>query len=424
MRRKRKFAARCAAAALIALQPMFAYAQDAERDVSANVAVMERSREDYDPQGLRFGGFVARPAIDFEVGASDNLFLSELNEQEDAWTAVRVRAPVASDWSRHAVRVDLSAERRMHQDFPSDDYTNYNAEIGARLDVGSRGRVNARVAGGRRTEQRFSPDSPSAARKPIRFDYREAGLGAAHTFNRLTLDGDLSWRELDFDDGETILFTPIEQDDRDRTETFAALRAQYAVSPSWDVLIEGRYNKRDFDLEVPAAFQDRDSEGYEALLGLGFDVTRLARGKILVGYLRQDYEDIALGWVEGVAVDAELEWFPSELTTVTVAAARSVEESAYFGAGAYTLARAGVRVDHELFRNVILTGEVNAGKREFRGIDREDVIAAGEFGATYYLNRRFALRVNYRREHQNSYGLTADDDYDANVLSAALTIAL
>ncbi|MBI1187676.1 MAG: outer membrane beta-barrel protein [Alphaproteobacteria bacterium] len=423
MRRVRKIAARCAAAALIALQPSWAFAQDAERDASANVAVMERSREGYDPLGLRFGGFVARPAIDVELGASDNLFLSETGEQDDLWTAVRVRAPIESDWSRHAVRANLSAERRMHQDFPSDDYTNYDAELGGRLDVGPRGQVNARVSGGRRTEPRFSPDSPSAARKPIRFDYRGVGLSGAQTFNRLTIGADVSWRELDYDDGETITFLPLEQDDRDRTETFAALRAEYAVAPSWEVLAEVRYNKRDFDLEVPAVFQDRDSDGYEVLIGAGFDVTRLVRGKVLLGYLRQDYEDVGLGWVDGVAADIEVEWFPSELTTVTVSGARSVEESAYFGAGAYTLERAGVRVDHELFRNIILTGAVSGGRRAFRGIDREDVVAAAELGATYFINRRFALRAGYRREYQNSYGMTGDDDYDANVLTTALTVA-
>jgi len=419
-------AARCAAAALLVLQPMQAYAQDADEAENANsenVSVMARSRPDYDPLGLRFGGFEARPSADVEYGATDNLFLSENNEREDTWVALRARVPVASDWSRHALRAEVSAERRMHTDFPSDDYTNWNAQVGGRLDVGSRSQIDVRASAGRRAEPRFSPDSPSSARKPIRYDLREAGIGASHRFNRVSLRGEVSWRELDYDDAESLTFQPIEQDDRDRTETFASLRVDYAVASSWELLAELRYNKRDFDLEVPAVFQDRDSDGYAALIGAGFDISRAVRGEVLVGYLRQEYEDPALGWVDGIAVDAKVEWFPSELTTVTFNAARSVEETAYFGTASYTLARAGVRVDHELFRNIILTASVNAGQREFQGIDREDVIAHAEAGVIYLINRRMALRVNYRRDYQNSYGMTGDDDYDANGVAAALTFA-
>lgn len=413
-----------AAAALIAFYPLAASAQQTPDPTGANVHVIDRPHPEYEPLGIRLGAFIWRPSITAEAGATDNLFVEQSNTDSDTYGTIRVRAPIASDWSRHALRLDLGAERRMHVDLPKDDYSSGYAELSGRYDIAASTQVSARARAAREVEPRFSPESGSDVAKPIRFDVREGGLAASQLFNRLRLRGDVLWRELDYKDTPGMILPIVDQDVRDRQEMFASVRADYEMGPGWGLMAEARYNQRDFDAEPPIAFEDRDSEGQTYLVGATFDVTRLVRGQLAVGYLRQDYEDQALGWIEGVALDARVEWFPTELTSVTFAAARSVEETAYYGSGSYTLERVSVRVDHELYRNVVLTGAASAGRREFRGIDREDDVYTMDAGGAYRLNRNVSIRANWRFQSQDSSGLAADQDADVNELTLGVSFAM
>lgn len=423
MRLLKTWAAR-AAAALLVLQPLGAYAQTpGEAPADPNVGVLDRSRPEYDPLGLRFGGFVARPSLGFDAGYTDNLFAEGAGADSDVYGVVRARVPVSSDWSRHQVRLEAGVQRRMHVDFPSEDVTTYYGEIGGRYDIGRAGAIAARLRAARDAEPRFSPVAPTDVREPIRFDLREAGVTATQGFNRLTLRGDVLWREIDYDDAVSNAGPIVDQDVRDRSELFLTARADWRMGPSWGLMAQLRTNERDFDIDPPAAFLNQDSQGYTALIGATVSLTRVVRGEASIGWLEQDYEDSSLGTVEGVAFDANVSWYPSELTTVTFTAARSVEESAYYGTGSYTLARGGVRVDHELYRNLIIYGAASYGRREFPVIDREDEVTALDAGAIYLMNRRVGLRLNVRREEQDSEGFTADEDWTVNELTLGVTFA-
>jgi len=78
----------------------------------------------------------------------------------------------------------------------------------------------------------------------------------------------------------------------------------------------------------------------------------------------------------------------------------------------------GVRVDHELYRNVLLFGGVRMENYKFEGsIDREDEALAGWFGAAWKLNRHAHLEAMYSGRTQDSSGTGAGPDLDQNVLS-------
>ncbi len=72
------------------------------------------------------------------------------------------------------------------------------------------------------------------------------------------------------------------------------------------------------------------------------------RGEISAGYIQQDFDEVAFKDTDGFAARAQLEWFPTELTTVTVAGGRSIEDSATPGVGGLLSSNLSVGVDHEL----------------------------------------------------------------------------
>ena len=167
---------------------------------------------------------------------------------------------------------------------------------------------------------------------------------------------------------------------------------------------------------------DRDSEGSSYLVGINTDLSNLIRGELIVGYLQQDYDDPALKDAKGLALEGNIEYFATPLTTVTLGARRRVEETLTTGASSYMATAANVRIDHELRRNILLTAGVGMLNRNFQGMSRDDDLLQADAGARFLLNRRMELGARWRYERQQSSGPVADPEYDANrfVVSAAV----
>ncbi len=145
------------------------------------------------------------------------------------------------------------------------------------------------------------------------------------------------------------------------------------------------------------------------------------RGQIAVGQFDRDYDN---GISEsGTAVDANLEWYITRLTTITVNARRNTEDT--IGATTafpYIQTVYGARIDHELLRNLILTAGAQIGKRDYDIINRTDDFVHAEAGADYLISRRWALRARYMHDEVDSDAVTRD--YDVNRFTVGVSFRL
>lgn len=393
-------------------------------DRGRNQSVAERPRPEYDPAGVQVRAFFLRPELVSEVGFNDNVFAEENNEDSDIYLSLRPRLEGESTWSRHGARFAVGAERTFFNDTPKNDEFSPYAEGELRLDIGRDGAISLGGRTANDSEGRTSPDQPAAALSPVEYDLNEVVLGARYTFNRVRVSARALSRDLDYEDALTAAGVVLDQDDRDRTEREISVRGEYALSPSLALIAEAGANTREYDLNPPAVSVNRESNGRFYTVGANFDLTRLARGEVTVGYLEQEYKDATIGDIDGLAVNARLDWFPTDRTTVGFTASRTVAETGLtFAAGAEQTA-VGVRVDHELRRNVILSGALSAGARDYQGIDREDDLRRGELSVRYLVNRRVELRAGYAMESQSSEGAARDRDFDVGSGFVALALRL
>jgi len=60
------------------------------------------------------------------------------------------------------------------------------------------------------------------------------------------------------------------------------------------------------------------------------------------------------------------------LTTVNLSASRSVQEPVDITASGYLSSNVGIRVDHELFRNILLSARAGYGQDLYKGASRTD----------------------------------------------------
>lgn len=401
------------AASLMAIVPANSLAQTVPyyQDYDQDVSVRNRPRPEYDPMGMRLGGFDLNAQLDLSVTSTDNLFADvDALAEDDIYFDVSPYARLASHWSRHAVGVEAGANFRMHEEFSSEDAETYFTRGFGRLDIGSNSSLTGNLGFAHVVEPRTDPDSPLPPFEPVEYDRTDASLTAQHRFNRFRLAGTVARSEYEFDDAFQAAF-------RDNEVTLFRGRVEAEVTPRIGVLLQAETDERDY------ADPTLSSEGQTYLVGAVVHFTDLMRGEVAVGQFERDYDSGAT--VDGTAVSANLEWYITRLTTLSFNARRNSEEVI----GGTTLApyvatSYGARVDHELLRNVILTAGVQAGTREYETIDRDDDFVYADAGVDYLVNRRVVVRGRYRYDQVESDGAMPYRDYEVNALTLGVSLRL
>lgn len=397
------------AASLIAALPAHAFAQE----VNDSVSVRDRPRDEYDPLGVRFGGFTLNASVGLNATHNSNVYAAETNEQDDLIFTVTPRARLQSNWSRHALTLEAGAAFDRYNDLDDENAETYFAGAVGRVDIGSNTSVSGIARYAREVEPRTNPDALTAG-EPIEYDRSELAVSAQHTFNRVRVRGTLTHVEYDY---HNATGAPL-QDFRDMEEDRLTGRAEVELTPRIGWIIEASTDERDYS-NTPSL----SSDGTTFLTGLNVNLTDLMRGEITVGTFERDYTG---GSVDGTAIAANLEWYVTRLTTLTVFANQSGEDSGAVVALPYTATNYGARVDHELQRNVLLTGGVSFGERQYEapGYDRDDEYFSGDAGVEYIMNRRVAFNLRYRHEELESNGANRYRDFDQDVISAGVSLRL
>ena len=402
-----------------------------------NVSVVDRVQAYNRSDGIRTGSFVVRPQLEVGAGWTSNVFslsdsdlpgLQFVEDESALFGFIRPSVAGVSDWNRHEVRFDAYAEGIGNERFDSESFVTAGASVGGFLEIDRASELFGAVSFDHLREGREVNNTFLVAEEPVQYDVARAEIGARREFGRTRGLVRFDLADFDYDDVEVIPIALFErgadgapllddegdliprltddggqafldqgtgdQDFRDHTAYRATAEAAYALSPDTALLVRGQLERRDFDGRDEFGI-DRDSDGFRVAAGVEFDLTSLVRGEVTLGYFERDFEDARFEDASGLGVDVGIEWFPTELTTVTLTGSRDVEDSPFVGAGGVIREEAVVQVDHELRRNVSLYAYGGLGRDEFDDLDRTfDRVRAGA-GGRYYLNDHLAVGASY-----------------------------
>lgn len=387
-----------------------------KRDKS--VSVRERPRPDYEAIGVKTGGFTVFPRVTFSATRDDNIYATATDEESDTIWRVKPEVAVRSNWSRNALGAFASATINRYSDFGTEDTEEYTLGANGRLDLQRGSNISGSLQYQALTEPRTAPTSPIAAAKPVEYTLVTGNLKAVKEFNRLRLTGRLDNRTYNYDDTRNIAGGVIEQDTRDRDEFYYGGKAEYAVSPDTALLFSLTGNKKDYDLAIAG----RDSDGYVATVGANFDISQVVRGEIEGGYMEQSYDNPAYAKVSGFNFRGQVDWFPTELTTVNLNGSRTIEDPVDAGSQAYISTNLSAGVDHELLRNVLLSAQASYGKDNYETINRDDKRTGFNASATYLMNRNVGLILTYTYLKQDSSGAARGASFNDNKIAASVAL--
>jgi hypothetical protein len=384
------------------------------------VPVRERPRPEYEALGLPAGTFAAFPSIQVDAEYNDNIFAVASGADSDWVFRLKPEVSLESGWSRHALAAYARAHIARYQDFDAENFEDWNVGATGRLDITRAANLAGGVDYASVTEPRTSSNAPASTREPITYDLGSAFLAGSRVSGRTKLSARADIREFDYEDAVTLGGTVVDQDNRDRTITSLTGRADYAVSPATALFVQATSNSRDYDTATSLLLPARDSDGYEILAGANFEVGALARGEVAVGYISQEFDAAVYDEINGFGARASLEWFPTQLTTVTGTASRTIEDSGIAGSGGYLSTSVGLRIDHELMRNILLNADVSLSSDAYEGIDRDDDRLQYSVGGTYLLNRTLGVSVAASHFEQTSDGVAGGTEFDVNRLTLTL----
>jgi hypothetical protein len=382
-----------------------------------NVAVLDRPHPEYDPIGIRAGAFEIYPKVLGDVSYDDNVFATPADPLGDALFKVEPGVTIKSDWNQNAFSLEANGVLRRYATYGLQNSDEYSVTGAGVLDVRhdltvTTGASHARVLLTRDTDA-YATDSLT----PLLYDVTTTRLGVVKTFNRLKLTAGGVFEDYRYHDGLTRNLTPLDATFRDRDTFAGSLRADYALSGNvalfaQETVTHSTYNRTKF----------RNHDQTETLVGPSFVLTHLISAEIGVGYLTSDFADPAARSVGNFTARAKIEYFPTELITVTLTADQAVIDSGLPTSPAYLSRASDLEADYELLRNLIISAKVGAIWNRYEVIDRYDRDFNASLAATWRINRGLDFGLGYNRLQRGSSGAAAGRRFDDDVVSLSVTV--
>lgn len=376
---------------------------DYKRD--RNVSVRERIYPDYSPLGIDLGGFTASPSLKISPSFSDNIYRDNNRRVSDFYVVIEPYVALRSNWSNHRTLFEAGGDIERYTTQTLRNQNGWYLHNATRLDVKSDLNVTLDGRIGRNYESPYSEDVSRNQVVPSSYLRKSASVKTVYGgSSRARLTGALEYSDYVFSPVKFANGFTREQTYRDRSIVRATALGEYALSPSIATYGELAYDHTHYPAPAFGGGPNRSSNGYAVISGVNFDLAGVARGSVGIGYSAREYDTpAAYRNAHGVSVQANLDFFPSELTTVSLTVQRQLQDVSLGTGGAYWDNRIGVSLDHELLRNLILSTNASYILRDYiENSSRTDVWQIG-FNGDYTPNRflKFGAAISYGSSRPN-----------------------
>lgn len=246
--------------------------------------------EEGDPGDL--GPFDLTGSLEVGIGFDDNVYAQRNDKVSDGLWIISPEIGLTLEGEVVDLKLYSDAEIGRYWSESSEDYDDAELGASASFDLGEEREIFAGASYAWEHEDRSSPDAVNGL-EPQQYTNPRAHLGYAATYAPYEVRLGGTFERLDFDDVNAIP-QPIDGDLRDRDLYTGGLRVGKAVSERWQVFGQGYADFRNYDQEINAGGQDRDSEGGTLAAGLRYRVGKSMDFEVLGGLMYQSYDDLAL----------------------------------------------------------------------------------------------------------------------------------
>ena len=358
------------------------------------VPVLSRARPEYASSGVTIDGVTIRADLDETVGYNSNV--QGVAGGPGSWiigTAPSVQANI--DGPRGAAGLALTLDDQRFLDTPGQDRTDWTAALGVTYELGP----GALTVGYAHLDEHEVATAigtqPSTTAIPFQVDDVRAGYSV--DLGRFTLTPNLDYQRFRFGMG-TVLGAPLDESVFDRDVLTAGVTARLRVDESRGVLLVVQGVDTSY-LRSAAGQPSSSSQSVIMLAGVDYQSNGVFRYRLLAGFERRSFEAAQFPTTTTPVAEASVIWLPTGLTTVTASLSRTIADATTADSGGYTYTTAGLVIDHELRRNVLLQGRSQFQLAEYTQGGTQDSMTFGA-GVTWLLSPRVRVSGDYDFTHQ------------------------
>jgi hypothetical protein len=400
-------------------KPLYAIA--AALTVSVPGTLVAQDLGPYDPLGIRAGAFRIFPSAEVAGVYDDNVDATKNNKRDDYGAILGQNVEVQSDFSRNAVGFNVFSQvgRWLHES--KENYWDFGIDGDGRVDITGDNNLTGGFGVARRHNGRDDSEDDAtvgASRRPVRFMDYDADLAYNHLFRNITLRVGGGFSRQNYRQGAGT----ANQNERDLNTYSGLLRVGYNVSPRINTFVQGTYAARRYDASRDSDGFQQDSDVYGAAVGVDTNLTDLLLGEAFVGYTHEIFEESEFSSKSGVSYGLGLTWLPTLLTTVELTGQGGFQPTSNAGASTNLKHTAGLRVDHELLRQVVIGGEVGYQRNDFESTDRTDNRIDLGADVRYLLNRNFSVGAGYN--FRKRYSDDNEREFDGNIFTVRVNAQL
>ena len=399
-------AAASGASALFALGLLAADAR--AQEVPRGWSAYDLPRVGYEPRRIEIGRFVLEPEVVVNESYNSNVFATNEDPEADFLTVISPRMRITTAADKLSLSSNVFAEAQRYRENDVDNTTSYGGNLRADYLVTPSQSVSMSGLAGRDFEVRGAPDEERGVdQEPAAFNYASVSFGYRYRLNRLGWSATASADNVDFLDEEEA--------DKDLWAYRGALRASYLLSPSFDGFVQAGVQKRDHRLEADRRGRDRDAEVYSLLGGVAVDITGKVTGEFGAGVFRSRFEDPGFEASTGFAMNGSVTWAVGQRTSLTANASREDVSTIRAGASSNVQTRLGLRIEQEVYHNLLVSGTLSSIEDSFEGADRTEQLYGIGGLVEYFVNRGVSVFASARYSTQSADDPT--DEYDRYLLS-------
>ena len=370
-----------------------------EEILPEDTPVKTRLHEGYEPVGVRAGTWMFIPSLTIGGLYTSNAFATPTNKQSDIALQVRPMLRAYTLWEGNSLELQADAQSETYKRNPRLDSLDASFKGRGKFEIGHDAAIltNFRVA--QLHDAVGSLTSPAGAVEPTPYTYILGDATYWKRFNRLSVSTGARIESYDYGSTRAQYGSIIDQSSRDGQIYTGHGRVEYVFTPSFGIFGAVEGNRREL-----RGTPDRplSSEGYRALAGVSFELSRLIWGEVGFGYADQQFDSPAIGPVTGPAYRAQLVWRPTRTVDVKFKAESIITQAVDTDATGIRADNLQMSVDYEFRRNVIFSLGLIYEKDQFIGLTRKDNVYATLAEVRYLLNRHWTVSLRHQYTNRDS----------------------
>jgi hypothetical protein len=366
--------------------------------------VRGRARPAYDAPGFRTGGFLIRPYVAAGAAYDANVYAEE-NPRTDLFGSAIGGFEAASEWGRHRATLSGNVTRREYARFVSENETTYRLIGTGRYDLSSHVALTGEASQQRILLERGAVEEVSSQAFPTVYDLTVGQLGGRVDYGPTQINLTGSIARTRFRDNRALDGAFTDQSFRNFRAYTIQGRVEQDVWGQRAIYVEVEGERRRF--ETAEAQRLSNADVVTAIVGLRGRVSQLVRGKVGVGLIHVDFQTAGAASLNGLAIDADLEWLVRERTTLSFSANRELRTVAQRGVRSALFTTVDLTADEEVRRNLILSLGLRLQSTDYVEDTRRATAFGVTLGADWLADRHWTIRprLSYLRRTDRGFGI-------------------